>query len=396
MGIEEQFILLSLGLVTIAVRVSVRWQQAGPANWQLDDYLMPLTGLVFTAEVVAAYLVGAKFQGMTNSYIDDEQRAAIDPDSVEYYNRQWGSKIQVIGWSLYAFILWALKFCVTSFYSRLTSGLQQLKLRVKIAYILLAVTYAVVALTILLSCYPTRKFWQINPDPGTLCRPTNSPAYVLVVVIPNILTDLYLLSIPLPLLWGVNISLRKKLTLMILFSGAIFVIMAATIRAVVILTAGLDGAISGSAWACRETFVSIIVTNLPIIQPLIRRGASKIGLSALFSRTSPTTRESHQLNSNPTTGSKFNTSRKRGASRHPISDAQVTAWASDEHILPEDEDGKSTTTKEPGVSVGILVAQEVRVQSNPLPDDSGASTDARRDDWGYQVPNSRDERAYRQ
>lgn len=83
---------------------------------------------------------------------------------------------------------------------------------------------------------------------------------VLVVVIPNIITDIYLLSIPLPvsgiadliigvsynldlfandilqLLWRVNISLRRKLTLMVLFSGAAFIMMAGIIRAVVIST----------------------------------------------------------------------------------------------------------------------------------------------------------------
>lgn len=47
--------------------------------------------------------------------------------------------------------------------------------------------------------------------------------------------------------------------------------------------AGPDGAASGSRWACRETFVAIVVTNLLIIYPLIRQGARKIGLSALFS-----------------------------------------------------------------------------------------------------------------
>jgi hypothetical protein len=60
------------------------------------------------------------FQGLTNSYMSDEERAALDPTSTEYDNRQWGSKIQVLGWSFYAFILWALKFCVAAFYSRLT------------------------------------------------------------------------------------------------------------------------------------------------------------------------------------------------------------------------------------------------------------------------------------
>jgi hypothetical protein len=45
MGIEEQFILLSLGLVTIGVRMGVRIRQIGFGEWQLDDYLMPITGV---------------------------------------------------------------------------------------------------------------------------------------------------------------------------------------------------------------------------------------------------------------------------------------------------------------------------------------------------------------
>lgn len=138
-------------------------------------------------ETVAAYLVGAKFNGLTNSYMTPEQRAALDPNSKEYSDRIWGSKIQVMGWSFYAFILWAIKFCVAVFYARLTyvarsifnsiftiiliknirTGLAHMDIRIKIAYVSLAVTYLTVALTIILSCQPMRKFWQINPDPGS-------------------------------------------------------------------------------------------------------------------------------------------------------------------------------------------------------------------------------------
>lgn len=75
--------------------------------------------LLFVAEVVAAYLVGAKFNGLTNSYMTPEQRGNLDPDSMEHYNRVWGSKIQVIGWSFYAAILWGLKVCITALYGRL-------------------------------------------------------------------------------------------------------------------------------------------------------------------------------------------------------------------------------------------------------------------------------------
>ncbi|KAF7586030.1 hypothetical protein BBP40_009647 [Aspergillus hancockii] len=358
----EAFTLLSLGLVFILVRIYVRWTQVGPSNFQVDDYLMPLAGLVYTAETVAAYLVGAKFRGLTNSYMTDEERAALDPSSREYYDRQWGSKIQVIGWSFYACILWLVKFCVAVFYSRLTTGLQHLPTRVRFAYVILGVTYLAVALSILLSCQPMHKFWQVNPDPGNLCQPTRSTVYVLIVVIPNVLTDLYLMSIPLPLLWTVNIGIRRKITLMALFSGAAFVIMAAIIRAVTILTSGPEGAVSGSKWACRETFVSIVVANLPIIQPLIRKGAQKVGLSALFSTTGgPSSYGRQRTQSYPL--SSRNPPTKR--SRHPLSiPNNTTAWGSDEHILVDGSDSAKTGKGSDKVN-DITVTQEMIIHSEP-------------------------------
>lgn len=97
----------------------------------------------------------------------DEQRATLDPNSKEWADRVAGSKIQVIGWSLYAMILWLVKASLAVFYSRLTTGLQNLPLRVRIGYIILAVTYLVTGLSIVLGCQPIHKYWQINPDPGS-------------------------------------------------------------------------------------------------------------------------------------------------------------------------------------------------------------------------------------
>ncbi|KAL3446944.1 hypothetical protein BJX65DRAFT_318407 [Aspergillus insuetus] len=390
MDYAESWTLLALALALILVRIYVRWTQAGPANFQLDDYLMPLAGAVFAVEVSLAYLVGAKYAGLTNSYMTDEQRAAIDPSSREYYNRVWGSKIQVAGWSLYAMVLWLVKFSLAVFYSRLTTGLNHLPSRVRIAYLLLGVTYLAVALTIILSCQPMHKFWQISPDPGNICQPACSKVYVLVVMIPNVLTDIYLMSIPLPLLWTVRIGIRRKVTLMALFSGAVFVIMAAIIRAVTILTAGADGAVSGSKWACRESFVSIVVSNLPIVQPLIRRGASKIGLSGLFSNSGgpsdyqgPSGRrrgESHQLSSGTglktanggtmsgsVSGMGTMMSSKLGMGKKSKNRASLTmvsqtgaGWGSDEEILVAGGAGGDKAGN------GITVTREMHVQSEEV------------------------------
>lgn len=41
----EGFTLMSLGVSFIIFRMGVRWNAVGPANFQLDDYLMPLAGV---------------------------------------------------------------------------------------------------------------------------------------------------------------------------------------------------------------------------------------------------------------------------------------------------------------------------------------------------------------
>jgi hypothetical protein len=143
---------------------------------------------------VAASLVVSQTKGLTNSYMTDEERAALSPDSQEYADRVLGSKIQVIGWTLYATSLWCIKVCVAVFYSRLTcvcthprlrdllrlfywtncrvlsmnsAKLAHLQIRVYISYGLIGVTWVVMTLTLLLGCRPMSKYWQIHPDPGS-------------------------------------------------------------------------------------------------------------------------------------------------------------------------------------------------------------------------------------
>ena len=76
--------------------------------------------MVYGLETGAGYSVGALFRGMANNGMTDEQRAALVPGSQEWNWRVGGSKIQLIGWSLWSTALWLLKICMAVFYSRLT------------------------------------------------------------------------------------------------------------------------------------------------------------------------------------------------------------------------------------------------------------------------------------
>ncbi|KAI0423408.1 hypothetical protein F5Y09DRAFT_327451 [Xylaria sp. FL1042] len=352
----EPWVLLSIGVLFVILRLYSRWYKVGFGQFQLDDYLMVVIVFGFASDIALAYTVGALFQGLTNSYMTDAERASLSPDSVEYYNRQSGSKIQVAGWSVYVFNLWAIKLSFAVFFSRLTSGLRHLRMRVNVAYVLLAITYLFVALGLILSCQPMDHFWQINPDPGPLCRPTNSPFYVIATLVSDVTTDLYLVSIPLSLLWGVQIPLRKKVMLLALFGGSFFVIIAGIIRGIVILTAGVEGAIAGSQWAVRETFVAVIIGNLPACQPLFRIWADKVGLSGIFSKTGPSRGQSHPLSS---------MDNRTGRKAAPVSNYVGTAWASDERIVGDTELPDSTKLSEEN-SNNIVVTHNFSVKSESL------------------------------
>ncbi|KAI1437289.1 hypothetical protein GGR50DRAFT_700273 [Xylaria sp. CBS 124048] len=291
--LTEDFALFAVGFIVTVTRTFARVKQVGFKGLQGDDYLVWVAMLIYAAETALAYSVGAVAMGLANNGMTDEQRRTLDPNSSEYHTRYTkqtshplvrglslidavffyrvtGCKIQLSGWSTYSALLWTLKASLLVFYIRLTAGLGRTYLRrIYIGFAILASTYLAATLNLFLGCRPFYKYWQIYPDPGDACQPAVSVRVVWVYASLNILSDLYLLSIPIPMLWHTTLALPKKLGLIVLFSGGIFIIVCALIRAVLIVEDPIGGAQVAGSWAVRETFVAVITTNLPMVFPLI-------------------------------------------------------------------------------------------------------------------------------
>ncbi|GAB1319305.1 Rhodopsin domain-containing protein [Madurella fahalii] len=267
---REAFSLLAAGLLVIGLRMYVRISTSGFKHLHPDDYLMVLAAVVYAIETYLAYSVGAFWKGLANNGMTDEHRRLLDTNSEEYRLRVNGSKTQVAGWSTYTFLLWIIKAAMCIFYLRLTDGLGFRK-RVYTGFVLIATTWIAVLLAILLGCYPLSKNWQIYPDPGNSCQPAISKVDILVTVVLNVLTDIYLMSIPIPMLWHSSLRPFKKAGLILLFSGGAFVTVAGVLRCVLIITDPINGAEKAGSWAVRETFVAVVTSNLPMISPLITR-----------------------------------------------------------------------------------------------------------------------------
>lgn len=104
--------------------------------------------------------------------------------------------------------------------------------RIKIGLVAVGVTYIATILSILLGCRPLHKNWQINPDPGSknsprfsplnqkvtrltspdYCQPAISKIDLYVTVVLNVVTDVYLMSIPLPVRGYFTLPINRDIT----------------------------------------------------------------------------------------------------------------------------------------------------------------------------------------
>ncbi|KAI0020500.1 hypothetical protein F4780DRAFT_741686 [Xylariomycetidae sp. FL0641] len=267
----EPLVLFGIGCVVIALRTHVRIKIAG-RRFRADDYLMFLVLIPYIAETILAYDFHNKYEAKSNNSLTEEERAQLALNGREYMLRVNGAKTSLAYYVLYTLSLWMMKGAALSFFLRLTERLGNYRRRIHFGFLLTVVTWVIDVLTILLTCRPLHRYWQIYPDPGEYCHPSVSPVNLFVTFGLNAATDLYILSIPLPLLWMASIKLWRKLGLIALVGGNVFVIAAGVVRCYLIFsTRQHDAAAQAGLWTTRVTFVSVVTTNLPMLLPAARR-----------------------------------------------------------------------------------------------------------------------------
>ncbi|RTE69242.1 hypothetical protein BHE90_016379 [Fusarium euwallaceae] len=87
------------------------------------------------------------------------------------------------------------------------------------------------------------------------------------------------MSIPLPMIWSARIPGAKKFVLLVVFCSGLITITFGGLRSGSILSGGAEGPRWAATWSCRESFVAMLVTNLPILIPWIRHGVRRVRAS---------------------------------------------------------------------------------------------------------------------
>ncbi|KAJ3526383.1 hypothetical protein NM208_g11214 [Fusarium decemcellulare] len=206
-----------LGSAILFLRYFARWKTVGFKGWQGDDYFAVAALVFWTAELVMLELIG---QNGTNIGITDEMGAKLT--DAEIAKLEYGSKCLLAGWNFYVTLIFCLKG----------------------AWIVAA------------------KDCHLDPDECTL-----AVANYLTLVVLNIATDLVIVSIPVPLLWMVKLSIKRKLIIGVLLCSGVFIMIATLLRCILSLR-DIQGINTSTIWAIRETFVGIIAVNAAAIKPL--------------------------------------------------------------------------------------------------------------------------------
>ncbi|KAJ4010185.1 hypothetical protein NW752_009368 [Fusarium irregulare] len=184
--------------------------------------------------------------------------------AAEIAKREFGSKCLLAGWNFYVTLIFCLKGVMLCLYDRMTLGLWQRKIVIwtQVGTIL---AYLSVLAAIWGHCTPVEKNWQIYPNPGDAC--TLAVANYLTLVVFNVVTDIFIVAIPVPLLWAVKLSVKRKMLIGVLLCSGVFIIIATLLRCIFSLQ-DINGINTSTIWAIRETFVAIIAVNAAAIKPL--------------------------------------------------------------------------------------------------------------------------------
>ncbi|KAM0350428.1 hypothetical protein ACHAO7_007323 [Fusarium culmorum] len=260
--IIEMWIEYGIGILILCLRLFARLQRIKFTkfkSWAIDDWLTLPAAILWTMEVSMCQVIADKgsITGLTNEI-------ASKFTSEEALSHEIGAKWLFAAWYVYVSMVWTLKAMMLSLLFRVTKSLPEERL-VKQASIFVFICYLITIGVVSGHCWPTHKLWQVYPVPSDDCSQNRAKYYALVTT--NVVTDIVIMALPIPLLWKLQVNLRKKLGFSLIFCGGIFIVVCTLLRCIICLTTPerLD---LGLSWSIRETVVGIIVTNVSSIKPL--------------------------------------------------------------------------------------------------------------------------------
>lgn len=172
------------------------------------------------------------------------------------------------------------KYTVSEFLKRLTErfwkkgyewGLRAIR-------IFLVVTFVAVVIATLAECQPFTHYWQVKPTPKPQCR--QGFAQLITMGVADIITDVLLIAFPIPIILHSGMPLKRKISLVALFSlSAVLIVITGARVPMVIERRGVQQ--FRSMFASSEILAATIVSNAIVLGSFLRdRGLKKAKFKA--------------------------------------------------------------------------------------------------------------------
>ncbi|KAI9036628.1 uncharacterized protein KD926_001641 [Aspergillus affinis] len=192
----------------------------------------------------------------------------------------------------------------------------------------------------IVSCTPPSKFWDVTGEkPGHCMSPGPQQDFYEVNGILNIVTDILIWLLPIPMLWRLHISLRKKAAIFGVFSVGILALAAACVRYSFVLK--LEGnedqfyhLADSLNWCTIEVYVAIFCGSAPSLSVLIKTYAPRV-----FG----TSKAQNYASNTPIPGNNLPHNRPRGNRHRRLED--TTGLGSQDAIVLDNQEPDGITLK---------------------------------------------------
>ncbi|KAM5343869.1 hypothetical protein ACJ41O_012406 [Fusarium nematophilum] len=247
-------------LIVIVRLLSRRLVVGSVKKYQTDDYLMILAMACDAALIACINIVSHT----SSNLIDPNRTIALSP--AEISRRRFGSKIILVAEQLQCTVIWLVKFCLLLMYNRLTTNLSYNRV-VKAVAVYVGVGFVVMEILYFgVWCRPFSQYWAVPPDNVQCSTATH---HLITNATLNISSDVMIILLPMPLFLQSNATAKIKVALCCIYAVGIFTIVSAALSKYYSFTDPFGA--DWTSWYIRESSTALIVANLPLTWPLVRR-----------------------------------------------------------------------------------------------------------------------------
>ncbi|KAM0800100.1 hypothetical protein BDR22DRAFT_852859 [Usnea florida] len=249
-------------LATIAVILRFLARRKSAASISYDDYLIVIA-LLFLYGLNLDVILDADLWGLGKHF------STLSQDQLLSFQKNG-----LANFALYFTTTATIKISLLLLYYRLFFPSRPFRIAVYTAAAIVLAWWIAVLFADIFQCVPVEAFWEIHGNNMFHNTATcmNTITFSIGTGVSNLLTDIIVLSLPIPMVWSLKQNRTQKITMTGIFLLGFFVCATSIVRTVKLVSVGHQdptySLTSVFIWTSVEPSVGIISACLPILRPL--------------------------------------------------------------------------------------------------------------------------------